>query len=277
LIPPAYINAWAAQAPWPNDADIEQDLILSRLMIEIANDDLLGPELAMRGGTCLHKLYLPEPLRYSEDLDYVRTTEGGIGKYLDALREIVTAVGLEEHAREFSDEMVHMIFDTQASDESRRIRIKIETNTREIEPRFGHVHMPHEVNSEWWVGKADLQTFELDELMGTKLRALYQRSKGRELFDLWHALANMELDDARVIDAHYHYIGSNSFTLPQLVQNLKPKLEDPEFKADLDDLVTDPPTGYELVQAADLVMERLGSHLKNAPAIDQIADGAWRA
>jgi predicted nucleotidyltransferase component of viral defense system len=74
LIPPAYINAWAAQAPWPNDADIEQDLILSRLMIEIANDDLLGPELAMRGGTCLHKLYLPEPLRYSEDLDYVRTT-----------------------------------------------------------------------------------------------------------------------------------------------------------------------------------------------------------
>lgn len=51
MIPEAQINAWAAQAPWPNDSDIEQDLILSRLMIEIANDELLCPELAMRGGT----------------------------------------------------------------------------------------------------------------------------------------------------------------------------------------------------------------------------------
>ena len=38
---------------------------------------LLGPELAFRGGTCLHKLCLPQPFRYSEDLDYVRTTHGG--------------------------------------------------------------------------------------------------------------------------------------------------------------------------------------------------------
>jgi predicted nucleotidyltransferase component of viral defense system len=277
LIPPAYINAWAARAPWATDADIEQDLILSRLMIEIAKHELLGPELAMRGGTCLHKLHLPEPLRYSEDLDYVRSTDGGIGQYLDALREIVTAVGLEEHSREFSDQMVHMAFDTHASDESRRIRIKIETNTREIEPRFARVHLPYEVRSEWWSGQANLQTFDLDELMGTKLRALYQRSKGRDLFDLWHALANMNLDDQRVVDAYYHYIGSNAFTFPQLVENLKPKLEDPEFRADLDDLVTDPPADYELVQAADLLMERLGSRLQNAPAIDQIAAGAWRA
>jgi len=277
LIPPAYINAWAARSPWPNDADIEQDLILSRLMVEIANHELLGPELAMRGGTCLHKLHLPEPLRYSEDLDYVRSTEGGIGKYLDALREIVTAVGLEERSREFSDQMVHMIFDTQASDESRRIRIKIETNIREIEPRFDRVRVPYEVSSEWWFGQADLLTFELDELMGTKLRALYQRSKGRDLFDLWHALANMDLNDERVIDAYYHYIGDDAFTFPQLAENMKPKLGDPEFKADLDDLVTDPPAGYELVQAADLLMERLGSRLKNAPAVDQIAAGAWRA
>ena len=61
--------AWRSKAPWPNPVQIEQDLLLSRLMIEIASDDLLGPELAMRGGTCLHKLHLPTPLRYSEDLD----------------------------------------------------------------------------------------------------------------------------------------------------------------------------------------------------------------
>lgn len=44
--------------------------------------ELLGPELAFWGGTCLHKLHLPAPLRYSEDLDYVRSTYSGIKPYL---------------------------------------------------------------------------------------------------------------------------------------------------------------------------------------------------
>lgn len=30
------------------------------------------------GGTCLHKLHLDPPRRYSEDLDYMRATPGGI-------------------------------------------------------------------------------------------------------------------------------------------------------------------------------------------------------
>jgi predicted nucleotidyltransferase component of viral defense system len=276
MIPAAHITAWAAHAPWPNDSDIEQDLILSRVMVEIALHELLGPELALRGGTCLHKLHLSEPLRYSEDLDYVRSTEGGIGPYLDALRELVTGIGLEEHGREFSEQMVHMIFDTDATDGSRRIRIKIETNTREIKPCFDRVSHPYEVTSPWWSGKARLRTFELAELMGTKLRALYQRRKGRDLFDLWHVLAAADVDDARVIKAYYHYIGDDEFTFPELARNLDAKLDDAGFRADLNDLVTEPPSEYKLEEAADLVMERLGSRLKNAPPLDEIRGGAWR-
>ena len=92
MIPPANIVAWRNQAPWPEDNQVEQDLILSRLIVEIANDELLGPELAFRGGTCLHKVHLPAPLRYSEDLDYVRSTKSGIGRFLDAIRDIATSL-----------------------------------------------------------------------------------------------------------------------------------------------------------------------------------------
>lgn len=276
MIPAAYINAWAARAPWQNDSDIEQDLILSRLMVEIANHELLGPELAMRGGTCLHKLHLTEPRRYSDDLDYVRSTEGGIGKFLDALRELVTGVGLEEHSREFSPQMVHMVFDAESTDGQRRIRIKIETNTREIEPCFKRITRPYGIESAWWSGAAELQTFELDELMGTKLRALYQRSKGRDLYDLWRALVEAKPDDERIIDAFHHYIQDEVFTFHELAGNLATKLTDPEFKADLNDLVATPPAGYDFAEAADLVMERLGSRLKNAPPLDEIQGGAWR-
>jgi predicted nucleotidyltransferase component of viral defense system len=94
VIPAAFITEWRARVPWPESYQVEQDLILSRLMVEIAGNDLLGGELVMRGGTCLHKLHLPRPYRYSEDLDYVRRTTGPIGPYLDQLRKVADDVGL---------------------------------------------------------------------------------------------------------------------------------------------------------------------------------------
>jgi len=87
VIPQAAITEWGRTVPWPTVEQIAQDLVLSRLIVEIANDDYLGDELVFRGGTCLHKLYAPAPVRCSEDLDYVRSTGGGI-------REL-TRAGLE--------------------------------------------------------------------------------------------------------------------------------------------------------------------------------------
>ena len=104
MLAEAYITEWAAGAPWPDPVQIEQDLILSRLIVEIAGDDLLSEALAFRGGTCLQKLHLPVPIRYSEDLDYVRTDdEPRLGAVFDALRAIAAEVGLREHRRKFPD------------------------------------------------------------------------------------------------------------------------------------------------------------------------------
>lgn len=276
MIPRAQITGWAARAPWPTEADIEQDLILSRLMVEIANDNLLGGELVMRGGTCLHKLHLPRPLRYSEDLDYVRRTRSGIGRYLDALRRIAVDIGLVEHHRGQTGQMVHMIFDTDSTDGLRHIRIKVEMNIRETESCFDRITRAYQVSSRWWSGEAQVSTFDLDELMGTKLRALYQRSKGRDLFDLWHVLTETGANDARIIQAFNHYMPDDAFTYSDLAANLAEKLADAYFAGDLNDLVTAPPTGYELAAAADLVMERLASRLAKAPHTDEIRGGRWR-
>jgi predicted nucleotidyltransferase component of viral defense system len=71
MIPASLITHWAGRVPWATRDQVEQDLMLSRLIIEIARNDLLGDELVFRGGTCLHKVHLPTPRRYSEDLDYV--------------------------------------------------------------------------------------------------------------------------------------------------------------------------------------------------------------
>ncbi len=218
MIPSAFITAWSSTAPWPTDTQIEQDLILSRFIVEIANDEVLGPEFAMRGGTCLHKLHLSTPARYSEDLDYVRRTRSGIGPYLDALRRIATGVGLVEHAYEQSGQMVHMIFDAKPTSGVGKIRVKIETNIREVESFADYVTRLYAVDSPWWTGVADVTTFSVEELMGTKLRALYQRRKGRDLFDLWLVLTTLGPDVRLIIDAFSHYMGEEAFSFPNSPQ-----------------------------------------------------------
>lgn len=79
MIPRAHITAWRAHAPWSTDAQIEQDLIISRAIVEVFSDPLLSGSLAFRGGTALHKLYLTPPARYSEDIDLVQVEGGPIG------------------------------------------------------------------------------------------------------------------------------------------------------------------------------------------------------
>jgi predicted nucleotidyltransferase component of viral defense system len=263
-------------APWPEDNQIEQDLILSRLMIEIANHDLLGGELAMRGGTCLHKLHLPAPLRYSEDLDYVRRTKSGIGPVLDALREIATAIGLEDGGSDFRGPMVHARFDAAPTSGVGLIRVKVEVNIVETDPLLRRVALPLSVRSPWWGGDAEISTFAVEELLGTKLRALYQRSKGRDLFDLWLALNEVDVDGEKVIDALGHYMGENAFTFPELRANLQAKLCDRDFAADPAQLARALPEGFAPETAADTVMERLGQYLRDAPPQDRIRNGVWR-
>jgi predicted nucleotidyltransferase component of viral defense system len=277
VIAQAYLNEWATKAPWPQQAQVEQDLLLSRLIVEIAQHELLGGELSFRGGTCLHKLHLPSPLRYSEDLDYVRRTHSGIKPYLSALRDIAGNVGLVEHGTAQSGQMVHIVFDAQATDTNGRIRVKIETNIAETESFLPRITRPYAVESRWWTGRADVNTFRIEELMATKLRALYQRRKARDLFDLWHVLNEQPIDDVLITDGLAHYMRDEVFGYREFSANIAAKVEHPEFAADLELLTAGSPADYEVEVAADLVMERLGSRLAGAPSLEEIQGGRWRA
>jgi predicted nucleotidyltransferase component of viral defense system len=276
LIPAAHINAWRQTAPWFEDNQVEQDLILSRLIVEIANDETLGPELAFRGGTCLHKLHLPEPLRYSEDLDYVRRTHSGIKPYLAALHSVAERVGLAARGTKQSGGMVHAVFDAEPTSGAGRIRVKIETNIVETDSYLPRIGVSYGVDSPWWSGSAEVSTFALEELLGTKLRALYQRSKGRDLFDLWFAITELDLAADEVANAFHHYMEEDAFSFPELAQNLRAKLADPDFHADVEQLTAVPSNKYEPEAAADLLMECIGRYLRNAPKLDEIKAGQWR-
>ena len=268
MIPQPYITEWSTRAPWPAESQIEQDLILSRLIVEIASDELLARELAFRGGTCLHKLHLPQPVRYSEDLDYTRTTnEPRIGDCLTALRRIAADIGLQERRRRFpshDSDMACIWFHTSPEAGSGQISIKIEINVRETTPHRPHVLLPYQVQSRWWSGSADVRTFSTEEVLATKLRALYARRKGRDLYDLWLAQTDLELDEQLIVDGLAHYMGAKLYSYRQLHANLLDKLATLEFRDDIRNLTLDL-HGYEHRPAAELLMQRLGTRLRNAP------------
>ncbi len=73
MIPQANITAWRKFVPWSDDAQVEQDLILSRATCELFLSSELSGKIAMRGGTALHKLVLAESYRYSEDINRRRS------------------------------------------------------------------------------------------------------------------------------------------------------------------------------------------------------------
>ena len=99
MIPQANIVEWSNRVHWPTLDQVEQDLVLKRLIVEIANDPFLGDELVFRGGTCLHKFHLAPALRYSEDLDYVRRSADGVGELFDAVLRFASDVSCPYNLR----------------------------------------------------------------------------------------------------------------------------------------------------------------------------------
>jgi hypothetical protein len=243
VIPQADIAHWRTQVPWVSAENVEQDLILTRMIVEIAQHQLLGRKLVFRGGTCLHKLWLDQPWRYSEDLDYVRPSGGGIGSILDAIREIAEKVGFDDVRTAVG---THHKARLRANFENGGpFHIKVEINTFERSPALPTVTKRLDIDSPWFQGSADVLTFCAPELIATKIRALYQRRKGRDLFDLWLAIHHLGLDPVEIA-ACFDTYRPDGWTPALAMENLDHKLGNSAFASDLDPLVSEWPAAYSL-------------------------------
>jgi predicted nucleotidyltransferase component of viral defense system len=194
VIPRDYITEWRAHAPWVQDFQVEQDLVISRALAEIFAHPLLRSSLAFRGGTALYKLYITPPPRYSEDIDLVQVNAEPIGPVMDALRATLDPwLGKPQWKQTEGRVALNYRFGSEDTPPL-RLRLKVEINSREHFALFERASVPFTVSSRWYTGSADISTYHFDELLGTKLRALYQRRKGRDLFDLAIALKNPGVD-----------------------------------------------------------------------------------
>jgi len=248
------LAAWREQAPWPKDFQVEQDLLLTRAMAAIFSDDFLSGQVAMRGGTVLHKIHLAPAARYSEDIDLVLVGDRPEAHVQKALRRVLEPVLGAPRFSLFEDVKLtvrNLVLPSRVLRQEYRytplagpteMKVKIEVNCNERRPFFDLVDLAQPLAPVVGYGETvTIRSYDVDEMLGTKMRALLQRDQGRDLFDLWWALTPArqrtahQVTPRRIIDAFTEYLAREGtrVTFEVYDDELRRKLALRSFRSDV--------------------------------------------
>lgn len=258
MIPLAYIQEWRESVPWQDIEMVEQDLVICRALVEIFSDEFLSANLVFRGGTALHKLYLKPQSRYSEDIDLVQKNSGPIREIIDHLRERLSFLGEPVVKQKANNNTLVFRFDSENVTPV-SLRLKVEINCREHFSVFGWEEVDFAVNTRWFSGSCKIQTYRLEEMLGTKIRALYQRRKGRDLYDVYKSINQLDVDIDAVIKCYREYMSFSVDNVPGkklFILNMEDKITNSEFLRDMVAIIH-PGEYYDPVAAWDLVREKI--------------------
>jgi predicted nucleotidyltransferase component of viral defense system len=263
MIPRNFIQEWAKFVPWQEPRQVEQDLIITRALMEIYTNSELKPLLAFRGGTALNKLFFKPPSRYSEDIDLVQIRNAKIGDTIDLLRSVLDS-WMGEPKRNYSEGRISLSYKV-TSDDGFPIKLKIEINTNENFSVLGFKDYLFESDSSWTEPNVSITTYQIEELLGTKLRALYQRRKGRDLYDFYIAITTLSnLDFQKIIECFNHYMEAegNKISRKNFIENMEIKLQNKEFLGDMIPLFPRDRNSFDPKEAYNLLFNNLVSLMR---------------
>lgn len=195
--------------------------------------------------------------RYSEDIDLVQINPGPIKPILFRLGEVLGWMPDRVTKPKRYNNTVLFRMESEIPP-VQPIRLKVEINCFEHFNVLGLRKIPFNVDSNWFRGDSEITTYAFEELLGTKLRALYQRKKGRDLFDLQVALDKGSVDAQKVLDCYNRYMDFSVEKPPsykQFMQNMEQKMQDPEFLGDTELLLRPDAGRFEPERAFQMVRE----------------------
>lgn len=181
-----------------------------------------------------------------------------IKETIDRLRIQLGFLVLHQVRQKLNNNTVVFKYDSESNPGS-KLKLKIEINCREHFSVLGFIQKEYKIQSDWFNGDCDLKTYLPEELLGTKLRALYQRRKGRDLFDMFKAITSMKIDPDRLLICYREYMRSSVKITPtrkQFIQNIEMKLSDDEFLGDIKAIIR-PGENYNPFEAWDIIKEQI--------------------
>jgi predicted nucleotidyltransferase component of viral defense system len=262
MIPKRYIDEWKSKTDWQTEAQIEQDLAISRALICIFSDKYLSARLAFRGGTAINKLFIKSNPRYSEDIDLVQINAEPIKDTLGQLRIALSFLGEPIVKQKANNNVLLFKFDSETLPII-PLKMKVEINCREHFSVLGYQRFPFAVENGWYLGDCNINTYHFEELIATKIRALFQRKKGRDLYDVYKGLMSGKLDIEKVILCFKEYMLFSVKYIPtqkQFILNLNKKIEDNEFISDIEGILH-PQETFDIKTAQDLINAQIISKL----------------
>jgi predicted nucleotidyltransferase component of viral defense system len=176
---------------------IEKDYVLGWLLWGIATDPALGQTWVFKGGTCLKKCYI-ETYRFSEDLDFT-VLPGGPHQSNDVrplinrvLARVYDASGIDFSAREpvlrarpdglSTEGSVYFVGPRAHTASPARIKLDISANEQVVRPPvlrdIGHPY------PDTFPPQGQVRCYSFEELFAEKLRAMAQRGRPRDLYDI---------------------------------------------------------------------------------------------
>ena len=246
-------------------------------MVALFEDAFLRSQIAMRGGTLLHKVHLAPPSRYSEDIDLVVIGDRPETHVRKALNRVLHDVLGTPKLSVWEDiklairntvkpsRVLRMTYAIPSLMEPGiNMEVVVEANVTERTPHRPVIKIPFEYPFRDATISTQVNGYDLNEMLGTKLRALFQRRRGRDLFDLYWALklALPSVDPAGIIASFQHYLKAEKSVAgrAEFVALLDAHLADRGFCSDMIPLLRVGIT-YDPQQAGTFVKERLLSLL----------------
>jgi len=248
------ILAHQAAVPWSTQHQVEQDLLLCRAMVALFDDTFLSAQIAMRGGTLLHKVHLAPASRYSEDIDLVVVGTRPEEHIRRAVRRILADVLGTPKASAWDtlklalrntvkpSRVLRMTYSIPSIIEpGRMLDIVVEANVTERKPHRSVVEIPFSFPFRDKPVQTQIKGYDIHEMLGTKMRAMFQRKRGRDLFDLYWALTKSPspVDPSAIIESFQHYMKQEGTKAgrAEFVGILEAHLKDRGFCSDMEPLL----------------------------------------
>ena len=250
------LSHWRSVVPWSGVDQVAQDLVLARLVAEVANDPLLSQAVTLKGGTCLHKIWLDVPWRYSEDLDYQLTGPIDLRELFAVYRVIGERVGFSGAARKINSQFVHVLM-TGSDHAGYPLRVKMDIQRAPRQLPGGTERPDFHVDSPWFQGGGPVPAFPPEEIIASKVIAVYQRKRPRDLFDMWAAIRSGLIETTDVATAYgtYRPLDPEHWTARQAARSLIERVTDHEYIADLTELARYAPVEYDLADNISVAVE----------------------
>jgi predicted nucleotidyltransferase component of viral defense system len=245
---------------------IEKDFVISTLLLLLGETEELQrykERMIFRGGTCIKKIFFPAEMRFSEDLDFGNIPLDQCRDLREVLENLLVgndfgATTFLSTRKNYEDEMgLDFQVDYISLLRQRnhiKLNLSISEPSREAERRQVYVR-PYFLDL-----RPRLHVMNLEEIIAEKMRALLQRTKPRDLFDVWFLIVKKEnqlhrgllvgkLEASRRAAPERREAEASTYIIEEIIARLQ-SLSDVDWMRELGGLTMRPRPSLEEVRTA---------------------------